>query len=97
MAKKIPIQVLGDEFEAAADDSILRALQLYGYERGLPSYGFSRFCWNASCKQCVLRFECDGTRQSDFACQTDVKEGMRILTLPQVLMWKHKIKERSTT
>lgn len=95
MPKKIPIRVLGDEFEVVSEDSILRALQLYGYERGLPSYGFSRFCWNASCKQCVLRFECDGVRQNDFACQTDVRENMRILSVPQVLMWKNKLKVRS--
>ena len=38
MPKKIPIRVLGDEFEVVSEDSILRALQLYGYERGLPDY-----------------------------------------------------------
>jgi hypothetical protein len=93
--RKVRIRVLDDGFEAIAEDSILRALQMYGLARDLPSYGFARFCWNANCRQCILEFECDGARRRDFACQTDVREGMRIRTLPAVLMWKRKLKVQS--
>jgi len=92
MADKVQIRILDDEFEVDSEDSILRALQLYGVSRRLPSYGFNRFCWNASCHHCVLAFACDGERRSDHACQTDVREGMRILTLPRVLHWKRRLR-----
>ena len=88
MTDKVRIRILDDEFEAPAEDTILRALQLYGLARRLPQYGFARFCWNASCKQCILEFECEGARRRDFACQTEVSDGLHVRTLPQVLLWK---------
>jgi predicted molibdopterin-dependent oxidoreductase YjgC len=94
VADKVHIRIFDDVFEVDSGDSILRALQLYGVARDLPSYGFNRFCWNASCQHCVLAFACDGKRTSDYACQTDVREGMRILTLPRVLHWKRKLRVR---
>ena len=97
MANKVRIRILDDEFEAPAEDTILRALQMYGLARRLPPYGFARFCWNANCKQCILEYECDGVRTRDFACQTEVRDGMRIRTLPHVLLWKKllKVKDRA--
>ncbi len=88
MARKLRIRVLDKTFAAAADDSILRALQQYGLERGLPAYGFTRFCWNASCTECILSFDRGQGVEVDFACQTAVCEGMQILDLPTVLHWK---------
>lgn len=96
MTDKVHIRILDDEFEVDPGDSILRALQLYGVSRRLPSYGFNRFCWNASCNHCVLAFSCDGKRRSDYACQTDVCEGMRLLTFPRVLHWKRKLRVKKS-
>lgn len=90
--KKVRIQVLGDEFEVPAGDSLLRALQLYGIERGLPPHGFSRFCWNSSCKQCFLEWSCGGRRDRDYACQTEVRDGLAVESLPKVLAWGKKIR-----
>jgi predicted molibdopterin-dependent oxidoreductase YjgC len=90
---KVRIRILDDTFEAQAQDSILRALQMYGLERNLPAYGFTRFCWNARCKQCILDFDCDGRSQRDFACQTEVQEGLQVKSLPEVLMWTVKMKK----
>lgn len=95
MAGKIRIRILADEFAAAAEDSILRALQLFGIERRLPDYGFTRFCWNAKCKQCLVDFTCDGERRRDFACQTEVRPGLQVHSLPEVLMWSSKVKSES--
>src|SRR5262249_11762591 len=92
---RIRIRILEDDFEVEPGDSILRALQQYGVERDLPAYGFTRFCWNAKCRQCVLVFSCRGQHQRDFACQTEVREGIEIHTLPRVLMWKNKLAVRS--
>ena len=91
MARKILIRILADVFEADAEESVLRALQMFGIARKLPSYGFTRFCWNAKCKQCILEYVCNGQRTKDFACQTQVEPGMQICTLPKVLMWKSKV------
>ena len=88
MARKVRIRVLADSFAATADDSILRALQEYGIARNLPSYGFTRFCWNASCEQCILSFDRGAGSERDFACLTSVCEGMEIHSLPAVLYWR---------
>ena len=68
----VHIRILDEWFEAQGQDSILRALQMFGVARNLPQYGFTRFCWNARCKQCILDFACDGQVRRDFACQTPV-------------------------
>ena len=92
MGKKVRIRILDEEFDAPAEDSILRALQLFGIARRLPAYGFGRFCWNASCKQCIVEYERDGIRTRDFACQTSVGDGMRVRSVPHVLLWKNLLK-----
>jgi len=91
LARKVPIRILDDAWEASAEDSLLRALQMYGVDRRLPAYGFTRFCWNAKCQQCILEFVCEGAHQKDYACQTEVQPGLQICTLPDVLMWKKKV------
>ena len=88
MARNVRIEILGDSFEVREGDSILHALQEYGIARNLPAYGFTRFCWNASCEQCVLTFERGAGHEVDYACLTTTCAGMRILTLPDVLYWK---------
>lgn len=95
MPRKVRIRILADEFEATGEDSVLRALQLFGIERRLPDYGFTRFCWNAKCQQCILEFTCDGTRQRDFACQTEVRPDLQVHTLPEVLKWSSKVKSET--
>jgi predicted molibdopterin-dependent oxidoreductase YjgC len=91
MAGKIRIRILDDTIEIEPGDSILRALQEYGIARGLPRYGFARFCWNHSCKHCYLEFSVDGVRDADFACQTEAVDGTCVHTLPRVLMWKNRL------
>ena len=91
MSERIRIRILEDEFEVQPGGSLLHALQLYGLARDLPAYGFTRFCWNAKCKQCILELTCQGFTSHDFACQTDVSDGLEVHTLPQVLMWKPKL------
>jgi hypothetical protein len=91
MDGKLRIRILDDCIEVPAGDSILRALQVYAVARRLPTYGFGRFCWNGKCQQCILQFTCDGVRDRDFACQTEVRDDMQVNTLPDVLRWKHKI------
>ncbi len=90
MSRKLRIRILEDPFELPDGGSLLHALQLYGVARDLPDYGFTRFCWNAKCKQCVLELTCDGRTRRDFACQTDTCDGLEVHTLPEVLMWKPK-------
>jgi hypothetical protein len=90
---KVRIRILDDWFETQGQDSILRALQMYGLHRNLPAYGFTRFCWNAKCKQCILEFACDGTTQRDFACQTEVRDDLEVRSLPEVLMWRQKLED----
>ena len=53
---------------------------------------FTRFCWNAKCKQCILQLTRDGFTGRDFACQTEVCEGLEVHTLPDVLMWTQKLR-----
>lgn len=95
MAGKFRIRILDEIFEAHAEDSLLRALQMFGLARNLPAYGFTRFCWNAKCKQCILEYVCNGQRTRDFACQTQVQPDMQVCTLPDVLMWKSKVKSEA--
>jgi hypothetical protein len=90
----VRIRILGEWFEAQGQDSILRALQMFGVARNLPQYGFTRFCWNARCKQCILDFACDGQARRDFACQTEVRDGLQVNSLPEVLMWRSKLPSR---
>lgn len=87
VARTVRIQILDDPFETRCGGSILQALQEYGIARDLPGYGFTRFCWNASCEQCVLTFERGEGREVDYACQTTTCAGMRLHTLPDVLHW----------
>ena len=92
MSTALRIRILDDEIEVPAGDSILRALQIYSIARRLPAYGFTRFCWNAKCQQCVLEFVCsNSSRRRDYACQTEAVDGMQILTLPAVLNWKNRL------
>jgi len=91
---RVRIRILDDDFEAQSEDSLLRALQLYGTARQLPPYGFARFCWNGSCKQCWLELECQGGTESVMACQTDACEGQQLKSLPSVLMWNRKPAEK---
>jgi hypothetical protein len=91
MPRNVCIRILEDTFEVAPEDSVLRALQLYGLDRQLPAYGFARFCWNASCKQCVFKYVCDGKTTSDLACQTDVRPGLHVKSVPSVLMWTRRL------
>ncbi|MFQ5600804.1 MAG: 2Fe-2S iron-sulfur cluster-binding protein [Candidatus Krumholzibacteriia bacterium] len=87
VARKVAIRILDDPFETRANESILHALQVYALQRQLPAWGFARFCWNASCEQCVLDVSCGDGRWRGLACQTQVREGLRVHTLPEVLMW----------
>lgn len=88
MARKIRIHIRTEPFEATADDSILRALQEYGIAHELPAYGFTRFCWNASCEQCILTFDRGDGVETNFACQTPICDGLQVFSLPEVLHWK---------
>ena len=88
MARKVRIEICGEAFEARADDSILRALQEYGITHDLPAYGFIRFCWNASCNQCVLKFDRGDGVEAGLACQTPACTGLQVFSLPEVLRWK---------
>jgi len=87
---RVRIRILDDTFEVQSEDSLLRALQEYGTARQLPPYGFARFCWNGSCKQCWLEVECDGANERAMACQTDVRDGLQVKSVPSVLMWGRK-------
>ena len=87
MRPKVRIKILDDEFETDAEDTVLFALQRYGQARNLPLYGFTRFCWNSSCRQCVVKLQSDELIYRDFACQTPVTEDLHILSLPRVLHW----------
>jgi len=91
MSGTLKIQILDDVVEVPAGDSILRALQIYGIVRGLPAYGFTRFCWNAKCQQCILEYSCGAGRDIDYACQTEARDGMQIHSLPEVLNWTQKL------
>ena len=92
MQSRIRIKILNDVFETDAEDTILLALQRYAQAQGLPTYGFSRFCWNASCGQCVLKMQSAGVACEDFACQTPVEPGLEIRSVPEVLRWSEKQK-----
>ena len=94
MARKVRIEIRGEPFEASADDSILRALQEYGIARNLPAYGFTRFCWNTSCEECVLTFDRGDGAETYFACETPTCAGLQILSLPEALHWK-RVRTRS--
>ena len=87
---QVRIRILDDNFDAQSEDSLLRTLQLYCAARQLPPYGFARFCWNGSCKQCWLDLECNGATDRAMACQTDVCEGQELKSVPSVLMWSRK-------
>ena len=91
MDRKVRVRILDDTIEIPAGDSILRALQIYATLRKLPAYGFTRFCWNAKCQQCILVYSCNGVRERDYACQTEACDGTRVHTLPEVLKWKNKV------
>jgi succinate dehydrogenase/fumarate reductase-like Fe-S protein len=92
MQSTVRIKIINDAFDADAEDTILFALQRYAQAKGLPVYGFTRFCWNASCGQCVLKMRSGGVTCRDFACQTPVEEDMELLSLPEVLHWPTKVK-----
>jgi hypothetical protein len=94
MSSTLRIRILDDEIEVPAGDSILRALQIYALARKLPAYGFTRFCWNARCQQCVLVYRSEDETRCDNACQTEARDGMQVLTLPDVLKWRSKLPVR---
>jgi len=87
MRDKVRIKVLEDSFETDAEDTVLFALQRYAQARDLPLYGFTRFCWNSSCGQCIVKLQSEGVRYGDLACQTPVTEDLQVLSLPRVLNW----------
>ena len=92
MQRTLRIQILDEEFEADAEDSLLRALQFYGIRRDLPDHDFKSFCWNADCHQCLVEIECQGVRGLRFACQTSPLPGMAIRSIPGILRWDRKLK-----
>ena len=91
MRATVRIKILDDVFETDAEDTVLFALQRYAQARDLPVYGFTRFCWNSNCRQCVVKLQTKDGACSDFACQAPVTEEMRVLSLPRVLNWKRQI------
>ena len=74
---------------------MLFALQRYAQARKLPVYGFTRFCWNTSCRQCVVKLQNGNDTCRDYACQTPVSEDLQVLSLPRVLNWKEPILKKS--
>ncbi|UCE01845.1 MAG: (2Fe-2S)-binding protein [Candidatus Latescibacterota bacterium] len=92
MARKVRIQILDHAFEANPDDSLLRALQAFGSRHALPDFGFARFCWNASCEQCVVNVDRGRGGETLLACQTPVREGTSLRSLPTVLLWSRTLR-----
>jgi hypothetical protein len=87
MRSTVHIRILDDIFETDAEDTVLFALQRYAQERNLPTYGFTRFCWNTSCRQCVVKLRQDDIGCRDFACQAPVEDGLQVQSVPRVLHW----------
>jgi hypothetical protein len=95
MRVSVRINILGDVFDTDAEDTVLFALQRYAQARGLPLYGFTRFCWNTSCRQCVVKLQMGNVSCSDFACQAPVSDDLQVDSLPQVLNWKRTLLSKS--
>jgi hypothetical protein len=95
MRSTVHIRILEDLFETDADDTLLFALQRYARKFGLPTYGFTRFCWNSSCHQCVVKLHSNGVGYRDHACQAPVEEGLQVQSVPRVLHWRRKSKAGS--
>jgi NADH dehydrogenase/NADH:ubiquinone oxidoreductase subunit G len=94
MARKVRIQILDHAFEANPEDSLLRALQAFGSRHALPAFGFARFCWNASCEQCIVNVDRGRGGETLFACRTPAREGTALRSLPAVLLWSLRMLRR---
>lgn len=97
MRSTVRIRILDDDFETDAEDTVLFALQRYAQARDLPVYGFTRFCWNTNCRQCVVKIQKDGECSRDFACQAPVSEDLQVQSLPRVLNWEPKLHPKTKT
>jgi len=95
MRDPVLIQILDDVFEADSEETVLFALQRYAQERNLPTFGFTRFCWNTSCHQCIVRLRTQVGTARDHACQAPVEPGLCVESVPRVLHWPTRTKSHS--
>ena len=72
--KLIPLLVLGRSFEVPEENLLLRQLQFV-----CPEIGYGKYCWNAECRYCEVRYRIgDGPEQTGLACRLKGVPGMRL-------------------
>ena len=73
--KLIPLVVLGRTFEVPEENLVLRQLQFV-----CPEIGYGKYCWNAECRYCEVRYRIgDGPEQAGLACRLKGVPGMRLI------------------
>ncbi len=76
--KLIRIVVLDRVFEVPENNLLLRQLQYVSEDVGM-----GRYCWNAECRSCEIRYRCpgDAAEHVGLACRIRGCEGMRLTRL----------------
>ncbi len=73
--KLVRLVVLGRVFQVPENNTLLRQLQ-YACEE----VGSGRYCWNAECRDCEVRYQRPGeaSEHTGLACQLRGTDGMRL-------------------
>lgn len=83
---KVRVRIRGREFEVPEDNKLLRIFQYLSEHFELD---VGRFCWNAECHTCMVRFvDPQGRRRTALACQKKVFDGMEVLGVPRSIRIK---------
>ena len=72
--KLIRIVILGKVFSVPENNLLLRQMQYVA-----PDIGMGKYCWNAECRYCEVRYRIgDGPEQTGLACRLKGVPGMRL-------------------
>jgi len=73
--KLITVVVLGRPFQVPENNLLLRQLQFV-----CSDIGYGKYCWNAECRYCEVRYRIgDGPEQDAMACRIKGVPGMRLV------------------
>jgi len=78
----VRIVVLGRVFEVPEKNILLRQLQYVAEDVGM-----GRYCWNAECRYCEIKYEVDGRTMTGLACRVKAVPNFKVTKLAPELKY----------
>lgn len=80
--KLIPIEMLGRRLEVPENNVLLRQLQHVA-----PDIAWGRYCWNAECRYCEIKYEVEGRTMTGLACRVKAVPNFKVTKLAPELKY----------